>query len=270
MSRRYAWGVCLAIAGSVLAMAPAIGQADAPKWFTLDGGVETIVPNGTGANFAGVGDNFTMVSANGTIVVTCLVFTGGTITQNGAGIVGSDSTTVFGQIGGLYAAKPCTVTGLLGGGCTAGFAASATTTPVAFTTSLPWATVLAQLAGTNIDKITKPSVLITFAGGCAVAGSSLAFSAPLLQAFLTNLVAPPANRVKECNNVTAPQTLQETFTPFPQSQLGSGTLNGTQGTNPTATTALGGTIEIWKVPAAVSLTSGNMDCTGLAVLLTTA
>ena len=244
-------------------------QAAAPKWFTVSGGVLTIQPNNTTANVAGVGDSLTVTAAAGALILKCLIFNGGTTTQNGAGVAGTDSLTVFGQIGGLFAAKPCSVGGLVGPGCTAGFTTTSTSSPAAFTSTLPFPTQLGQLGTANIDTITNPSFLVTFGGSCAVGGTTEAFSAPSLQAFLSNSAGSPANASKECTG-TAPATLQASITPFPKTQLGSGTLNGTQGTAATLTTALGGTIELWRVPAAVSLTSANQVCTALAVLLTTA
>ena len=260
----------VAIAALLLCGAlPAVGQAAAPKWYTVSGGVLTIQPNNTTANVAGIGDSFRQFGSNGALVITCLVFGGGTSTQNGAGVAGTASLTVFAQIGGLFAARPCTASGSLGTGCTLGFTTSSTTSPVSFTSTLPFPVQLGQLGTTNIATITRPSLLYSFAGSCVLAGTASAFTAPNLQVFLTNGAAAPANASKECSG-TAPATLQGLVTPFPQSQLGSGTLSGTQGTSPSQTSTLAGTLEIWRVPAAVTLTSASQICTAMAVLLTTA
>ena len=260
MSRRFMLAVAPVLVVAAFAVAPAVGQASSLKWFNVTGGVLSQITNSTNRNVASVGDHFRLFGLNDQITSDCLVFNGGTITQPGVGGNGSDSLTVFAAI-----TPPCPAGGALGSGCTTVFSILTQASP-AFKGNNPFPSTLVQLTGKRVDRIDHPTFIITFNGTCLAAGTSSAFAATNLLAFVGDNAAPPANSSKECNNATVPNTGLLTITSVSQALGGSGTLVGTQGT--TGTSGLSGTVAVWTVPSAVTLTSAAQPCTGLAALLT--
>jgi hypothetical protein len=274
LSRRLVGPVVLTLAVVVFAAMPAAGQAANLKWFSLANGVLTLLPT-TATNVVSAGDHIRTVASGGTVDISCLEFSAGTVTNPvlpSPGGNGFDSLTIFAQLPTAYPALPCS--GTIGGvACTLGFTTLSTGAPhPVFKSTLPFATNLVQLGTRNVDIINAPSFLLTFGSTCpGIGGTSLAYAAPSFLLPLTNLNTPvPANATAVCSG-TIPSTLTGHILPGTVAQGGSGTLEGTQGTPRTTTATLDGTIDLWKVTNAVTvLTPTAQACTGLAALLTTA
>ncbi|HST56263.1 MAG TPA: hypothetical protein VLJ42_10300 [Solirubrobacteraceae bacterium] len=267
MYRKFVLAVVPVLAVAAFAVMPAVGQASNVKWYTLSAGAFTLLPN-SATQVASASDNFHLSGLGGALSLNCLVFNGGTVTNVAGANNGTDSLAIFAQLGGAYPATPCKAV-VAGTNCNAGFTTLNNVSP-AFTSTLPFATQLSQLTGKIVDTVSRPTYLISYTAACPLVGStSLAFAAPSLLVFLSNLTPTPVNATAVCSG-TIPSTLTATVKPGTVAQGGSGTVQGTQGTPSGQTFALDGTVELWKVTTAVALPPVAQACTGLAVLLTTA